>query len=290
MNSRVDAVVCGVGSSGTITGLGRYFSKVSPITEMVLADPKGSILADYINTGVLRTDAGSWVVEGIGEDFIPEIADFSFCKKAYTISDAESCDTARELLMREGIFGGSSTGTLVAAALKYCQEQTSEKHVVAFICDSGNKYLSKMYNDFWMIDQGFLKSTSFGDLRDIISRKHSEGNTVTIGTEDTLNTAYSRMKMFDISQLPVVEGEKIVGMIDESDLLVAALSGSKEAYAQKVKAIMTLKLGTVTPETSLSDLADLLKKGLVAIVEDKGKFLGLITRIDLLNFLRRKIS
>ena len=288
MHGRVDAVVCGVGSSGTITGLGRYFSKVSPQTEMVLADPKGSILADYINTGVLRTDAGSWIVEGIGEDFIPSIADFSCCKKAYTVSDAESCQVARDLLKKEGIFGGSSTGTLVASALRYCREQTTEKHVVAFICDSGNKYLSKMYNDFWMIDQGFLTGSSFGDLRDIISRKHSEGNAVTIGADDTLFTAYSRMKVYDISQLPVVSGEKIVGMIDESDLLVAALSDSKQAFSQRVGSVMAEKLGTVSPQTSLQDLAELLKRGLVAIVEEQGRFLGLITRIDLLNYLRRK--
>jgi cystathionine beta-synthase len=288
MEGDVDAVICGVGSGGTITGLSKYFAEKSPKTEMVLADPKGSILAHYIDTGELLTEAGSWIVEGIGEDFIPSIADLSRCKTAYTITDAESCDTARELLKREGILAGSSAGTLVTAALKYCRDQKTPKKVVTFICDSGNKYLSKMFNDFWMIDQGFLKGSSFGDLRDIISRKHSEGHAVTIGTNDALLTAYSRMKLYDISQLPVVEGGKIVGMIDESDLLMATLEGTTQAMQQKVGAIMAPKMGTVGPETSLEDLAELLKHGLVAIVEDRGKFLGIITRIDLLNYLRRK--
>jgi cystathionine beta-synthase len=156
MEHRVDAIVVGVGSSGTITGLTRFFKKVSPKTEFILADPKGSILADYINRGILRTDAGSWLVEGIGEDFIPVIADLSMTHKAYTISDGESFDTVRELLRNEGILAGSSTGTLLKAAILYCREQTVPKQVITLACDSGNKYLSKMYNDDWLTDQGLL--------------------------------------------------------------------------------------------------------------------------------------
>jgi cystathionine beta-synthase len=151
MNGEVDAVVAGVGSGGTLTGLSRFFAKAKPDCEMVLADPKGSILKDYIDTGTFGA-AGSWVVEGIGEDFIPDICDLSRVKKAYTISDSESLLTARELLKRAAILGGSSSGTLLAAALRYCREQTTKKKVVTFVCDSGNKYLSKMFNDYWMLD------------------------------------------------------------------------------------------------------------------------------------------
>src|SRR5262249_5487917 len=149
MQQRVDAVVCGVGSGGTITGLSRYFARVSPDTEMVLADPDGSVLAGYVETGTIGT-AGSWVVEGIGEDFVPPIADRSRVGKAYSIPDRESLATARELLRSELILGGSSAGTLVAAALRYCREQSLPRRVVTFIPDTGSKYLSKMYNDFWM--------------------------------------------------------------------------------------------------------------------------------------------
>ena len=167
MGQRVDAVVCGVGSGGTLTGLSRYFARTSPATEMVLADPVGSVLAPYIETGRIGTP-GSWVVEGIGEDFIPPIADLSAVKKAYSIPDQESLATARELLRSELILGGSSTGTLVAAALRHCREQRVPRRVVTFVPDTGSKYLSKMYNDFWMIDQGFLQLPRHGDLRDLV--------------------------------------------------------------------------------------------------------------------------
>nr|MBO2468083.1 cystathionine beta-synthase [Xanthomonadaceae bacterium] len=120
-----DAIVFGCGSSGTMTGLSRCFEKHAPHVELVLADPVGSILAQYINEGVLSDKSGTWLVEGIGEDFLPSISDFSRVKKAYAIPDAESFHTARELLEKEGILGGSSTGTLLAAALRYCREQTT---------------------------------------------------------------------------------------------------------------------------------------------------------------------
>lgn len=287
LDHSVDAVVCGVGSGGTITGLSRFFEKVSPVTEMVLADPQGSILTHYVETGEVLKESGSWLVEGIGEDFIPSIADLSRVKKAYTITDRESFEIARQLLVKEGILAGSSSGTLVAAALRYCREQTEPKRVVTFICDSGNKYLSKMFNDYWMLDHGLLDRSQFGDLRDLISRKHDEGGTVTIGADDTLLTAYSRMKVYDVSQLPVVEGEKIIGLIDESDLLVAAIEG-KNAFRKQVGEVMVKRLETITPDTPLEALSALFKRGFVAIVEQQGVFLGLITQIDLLNYLRRK--
>jgi cystathionine beta-synthase len=154
MDHQVDAVVCGVGSGGTITGLSRFFSRAAPKAEMVLADPAGSVLADFVETGHFGR-AGSWVVEGIGEDFVPPIADLSRVKRAFRISDAESLGAARDLLRREGILAGSSTGTLLAAALRYCREQSAPKRVVTLVCDTGNKYLSKMYNDAWLAEHGF---------------------------------------------------------------------------------------------------------------------------------------
>ena len=156
MSQRLDAVVLGVGSSGTIGGLAAFFKKHAPHVELVLADPQGSILAEYIATGKM-TQKGSWLVEGIGEDFIPTICDFSLTKRAYSIPDAESFSVARELLQKEAILAGSSTGTLLAAALRFCREQKTPKRVVTFACDTGARYLSKLYNDFWMEDQGFIE-------------------------------------------------------------------------------------------------------------------------------------
>jgi cystathionine beta-synthase len=293
MDQRLDAVVCGVGSGGTITGLSRYFARTAPEVEMVLADPQGSILADYVKTGELGR-AGSWLVEGIGEDFVPSIADLSRVKHAYTIPDEESLMTARALLRGEGILAGSSSGTLVAAALRYCREQKSPKRVVTLVCDSGNKYLSKMFNDYWMRDQGFLRGPAHGDLRDLISRP-AQSALVAVRPDDTLTIAYARMKLYDVSQLPVLDpgapdGQGIagiVGILDESDLLLA-VSHDAAAFKRPVREFMTSRLETVSPKTPLPELLPVFERGMVALVVDEGRFLGLITRIDVLNYLRRR--
>src|SRR5437763_3785214 len=287
MNHDVDAVVCGVGSGGTLTGLTRFFARVSPKTEMVLADPAGSVLAPYVETGKLG-EAGSWVVEGIGEDFIPPIADLSGVKKAYSIPDAESLGTARELLRSELILGGSSAGTLVAAALRYCREQRKAKRVVTFIPDTGSKYLSKMYNDFWMVDQGFLELPRYGDLRDLVSRRYADGAVVSVEPEDTLLTAFQRMRVSDVSQVPVLADANVVGILDESDVLVHVYR-QPERFRDHVATAMTQKLETLSPVADFADLLSILNRDRVAIVVDDGRFFGLIARYDLLTYLRRSL-
>jgi cystathionine beta-synthase len=287
LEGKVDAIVFGCGSSGTMTGLSRYFARVSPQTEFILADPVGSILAQYINEGTLSTKSASWMVEGIGEDFLPSISDFSRVKKAYAISDKESFLVARELLAKEGVFGGSSTGTLLAAALKYCREQTTPKRVVTLVCDTGNKYLSKMYNDYWMLDNGFLDRQPTGDLRDLILRPYAQKDTVVVGPNELLITAYNRMKLYDVSQLPVMEGDAIVGMLDESDLLLH-VHADEGRFRDPVSTAMVSKLQVLDVKSPIGNLMPVFDAGHVAIVMDGKKFLGLITRIDLLNYLRRR--
>ena len=284
---RLDAIVAGVGSGGTLTGLSRYFERVAPSVELVLADPVGSVLAGYIATGTLGT-AGSWLVEGVGEDFIPPVCDLSRVRQAYSISDEESLITARKLLRQEGILAGSSSGLLLAAALRYCREQTTPKRVVTFACDTGGKYLSKMYNDFWMHDQGFLRGPNVGDLRDVIARSHDEGSTVGVAPTDSLLLAYSRMKLYDVSQLVVFDGPRVVGIIDEHDLLLA-VHADEQQFRRPVRDFMTTRLFTCPPTTELERLVPLLESGLVVIVSDGERFYGLITRIDVLNYLRRKL-
>ena len=283
----VDAIVVGVGSSGTLTGLTRYFRQVQPRLEFVLADPAGSILAEYTRSGVIGT-AGSWAVEGIGEDFIPSIADFSGVRAAYSISDEESFTTARELLKREGIPGGSSTGTLLAAALRYCRAQTEPRRVVSFVCDTGTRYLSKVYNDNWMRDQGLLLRETFGDLRDLVARRPEEGSVVSVTPDETLLSAFQRMRMADVSQLPVFEDGRLVGLIDESDLLLS-VNANAQHFRLPVASAMTQALATIAPTASLDELRAVLDRGWVAIVADAHGFHGLITRVDLLNHLRRTL-
>ena len=287
MRHDVDAVVVGVGSGGTLTGLGRFFSRVKPRRgiEMVLADPTGSVLYEYVKTGKL-VESGSWAVEGIGEDFIPDIADMSLVTEAYEIDDEESFSVARELLRREGIFGGSSTGTLLAGALRYCREQTKPKRVVSIVPDTGNKYLSKMYNDFWMAEQGFIHRQPHGDLSDLISHRYEAGEVITVGPTDTLLTAFKRMQQADVSQLPVLDEKgRAVGILDESDLLVKVHRDSTH-FNDQVSTAMTDNLETMPPQTKISDLLGVFDRGRVAIVMDGDKFLGIITRTDLLSYLR----
>ena len=285
----LDAIVFGCGSSGTMTGLSRHFAQHSPQTELILADPVGSILTEYINEGTLSDKSASWMVEGIGEDFLPSISDFTRVKKAYAISDKESFLTARELLEKEGILGGSSTGTLLAAALRYCREQTEARKVLVFVCDTGNKYLSKMYNDYWMLDNGFLEREPTGDLRDLILRPFSQRDTVVVAPTDLLVTAYQRMKLYDVSQLPVMDGDRLVGIVDESDVLLHVY-GDEDRFRDPVSTAMVSKLDILDVRTPVEALLPVFDRGHVAIVMDGTRFLGLITRIDLLNWLRRRVQ
>jgi len=288
MGHRVDAIVCGVGSGGTLTGLTRYFNKVSPATEFVLADPKGSVLADYVATGEIG-EAGSWAVEGIGEDFIPSIADLSGVRTAYTIDDEESFSTARELLRREGIASGSSTGTLLAAALRHCRAQASPKRIVTIVCDTGTRYLSKVFNDHWMFDQGLLHRAPVGDLRDLISRRFEDDAVISVGPEDLLLTAFQRMRAADVSQLPVMEDGRLIGLLDESDVLLRVHADSGH-FRDPVRSAMSHRVETLPPTADFNTLLATLNTGLVAVIADKQRFYGLITRFDLLNHLRRNLA
>ena len=287
MRHDVDAIVCGVGSGGTLTGLGRFFSRVKPRRgiEMVLADPTGSILYEWVKTSKL-VESGSWAVEGIGEDFVPEIADMSFVTDAFEIDDEESFATARELLRKEGILGGSSTGTLVAGALRYCRQQTKSKRVVTFVADTGNKYLSKMYNDFWMAEQGFIHRAPHGDLSDLISHRYEAGEVISVGPDDSLLTAFKRMRQADVSQVPVVDEKgRAMGILDESDVLVK-VHRDPGHFNDLVKNAMTDRLETLSPKAKINDLLGVFDRGRVAIVMEGDKFLGLVTRTDMLSYLR----
>ncbi|ODT07279.1 MAG: cystathionine beta-synthase [Mesorhizobium sp. SCN 65-20] len=285
----VDAVVVGVGSGGTLTGLGRFFAKVSPKTEMVLADPVGSVLAPLVKTGKME-EAGSWTVEGIGEDFVPPNADLSFVKRAYSVNDKASMLAVRDLLAKEGILAGSSSGTLLSAALRYCREQKTPKRVLTFVCDSGNKYLSKVFDDFWLAEQGLDEREQHGDLSDLVARSHREGGTVFVGPEDSLLTAYGRMRRGDVSQLPVLDEGKLVGIVDESDILAKVegpYDGRWDRFNATVSTAMSKDLHTLQANQTLDALLPIFDRNEVAIVFDGEEFVGLITRVDLINHLRR---
>src|ERR1700686_4527123 len=239
MDHDVDAVVVGVGSGGMLTGIGRFMRQASPKTAMILADPVGSVLAPYVKTGNMLP-AGSWA--GVGEDFIPPNADLDLVADAYSIPDAESFAAARDLLRQEGVLSGSSSGTLLAAALRYCGAQTEPKRIVTLVCDSGAKYLSKVFNPIFLAQEGFTHPDRHGTVGDVVVSRLSEGTAVTVQPNDPLRTVFARMRSGDVSQLPVIDaGGQVVGLIDESDVLAAMLTdegGAALAFARPVKDVM----------------------------------------------------
>ena len=287
MGGEIDAFVAGIGSGGTITGIARYLKSVGSEAQVILADPVGSTLAGIVNDGVPGPE-GSYTVEGIGQNFVPDTADMSLIDSACSVSDAEAIATVRDLLLKEGILAGSSSGTLIAAALRWCREQTEPKRVVTFVCDTGAKYLSKVYNDAWLADQGLGERELQGDLSDLINRKYDAGDVVVIGPDDTLDTAFKRMRSADVSQLPVIQDGRLVGIVDESDIvqqLNTDASTRQERFSRPVGSVMTRDLDTVQVGEPLDALIPLFDRDRVAIVLDGEKFVGLITRTDLINHL-----
>lgn len=285
MQGQVDAVVVGVGSGGTLTGIGRFMAKASPRTRMILADPLGSVLAPAVETGHVPKQSGNWAVEGIGEDFVPPNADLSLVHKAYAISDRDSFAAARDLLRHEGVLAGSSSGTLLAAALRYCREQSEPQRVVSLVCDSGAKYLSKVFNPVYAAQEGWDHERS-GKVRDVVFSRFPDGEEVTVAPDDPLRTAFMRMRAADVSQLPVVDGDRIVGLVDESDMLGALLESSNRAFELPVKEVMVTRLETIAADAPIRDLVPLFRRDLVAIVMDGSRFLGIATRLDLVNYFR----
>lgn len=287
MGHDIDAYVAGIGSGGTITGVAQYLKSQGSTAQIILADPVGSVLAGIVNDGVPSPE-GSYTVEGIGQNFVPDTADMSLIDKAYSIPDSEAISTVRDLLLKEGILAGSSSGTLIAAALRWCREQTEPKRVVTFVCDTGAKYLSKVYNDAWLADQGLGQRELHGDLSDLITRKYENGDVVVAGPEDTLDTAFKRMRGADVSQLPIIQDGRLVGILDESDIVHVMNTDEitrKERFGKPVGSVMTRDLDTVQVGEPLDALIPLFDRDRVALVLDGERFVGLIARVDLINHL-----
>lgn len=289
MKGNVDAVVAGVGSGGTLTGLAQFFKSKNPDISMVAADPEGSVVADAILTGKYKYEGGSWLVEGVGEDFIPNNFDLTLMDDAEIVSDKEAFEVLQVLLKEEGILGGSSSGTLVAAAAKWCRKQTEPKNVVTFICDTGNKYLSKAFNKSWLHDNNLLETEKFGDLRDLISRRADQDEMITVASSDSLLVAYNRMRASDISQLPVIKEGDLLGIIDEEDVLIS-VSKNQGTFSDEVERHMIQQLDVLQYNASEDELIGILSEGKVAIIYNEDTFIGFITKVDLINHYRNRLN
>jgi len=286
MEEQIDTFVAGVGTGGTITGVGRFLKMVSPTTKIVAADPEGSVIKDAVNKGSYNYEGGSWFVEGIGEDFVPNNCDLSVIDESISVSDRDAFETIHQLLQQEGILAGSSSGTLVSAAIQWCKSQKEPKRVVTLICDTGNKYLSKAYNEKWLIHNDLINKKPEGNLQDLIAFRADKNQVVSVKPEDTLATAYNRMNNSDVSQLPVIEDDLVVGMVGEGDLLKYCVNNS-EGFNLQISSCMQTEVNILKVQDSIEDLVDILKLDKTAIILDDKKFIGMITKIDLLAYLKR---
>ena len=282
MEGKLDAFVAGVGSGGTVTGLAEFFKEKNSDLQMIVADPEGSIVADAVTKGNYKYDGGSWLVEGIGEDFIPTNLNLDLVDDAVTVTDKEAFEVLQQLLKEEGILAGSSTGTLVCGAIKWCQKQDSPKKVVTFVCDTGNKYLSKAFSKSWLKDNELTEEEEQGNLADLIRKRADKGEMISVKPQDTLMTAYNRMRASDVSQLPVLEEEKLVGIVDEEDLLLNVYK-DETLFSKSIDSIMVRDLETLDVNSDEKELYKILSQGKIAILFDANIFLGFITKVDLIN-------
>ncbi|MAF78632.1 MAG: pyridoxal-5'-phosphate-dependent protein subunit beta [Halobacteriovoraceae bacterium] len=285
-----DVFLATVGTGGTISGCGRYFKEKMPNVEIVGVDCEGSIVAHYAQTGEM-IEAKTYVLEGVGEDFIPENYDFPNIDTWEVIGDKESFLMTRRLLKEEGIYAGGSAGAAIAGALKYAEKQTERKKILVLLHDSGNRYASKIYNDDWMSDNGYLDSSFDVQIKDVLSSlEKSSGKLLTINDNSTIGEAIALMDKQGISQLPCLNSKgDITGLVTEKNLLKPVMMGEfgkddniSLAFNQNYKVVDINEL--------LSTVADALLQKDVALITKDGKLVDILTNIDVLQYLGKTRS
>jgi cystathionine beta-synthase len=287
---QIDVLVAGLGTGGTISGTGKYLKEKNPRIRVVGADPVGSLYYEYFRTGKLGA-AHTYAVEGIGEDFLPSTMDFGVVDDVIQVSDQESFLMARRLVKEEALFVGGSSGTAVAAAIRYAKDLPAGKTVVVILPDSGSRYLSKFLNDDWMRQNRFLESQLVeGTVQDVLRVKR-QTKLITVSSWDRMMDVISTMKTHNISQVPVVDKGELMGMITEVDLLNHMVH---EAPHQKDETIAdlvtTAHMEVVGPRTSLEALSEIFARGHVAIVLDEHEIAGIVAKIDLIDFLAARVK
>lgn len=287
---QVTDVVIGMGTGGTITGVARYLKERNPDIRIVGVDPEGSILKEAWEHGGRippGVEARPYKVEGIGEDFIPSTLDLSLVDEVIRVDDRESFLMARRLVREEGIFVGGSSGSAMAAALKYARNLGPDRLVVVLFPDTGARYLSKIFNDAWMREHGFLEADwREMTLRELLQQKEIQG-LIAARPEEPIRDVVSRMREYDISQMPVLsDDDRVLGMVYETDLLRCLATQGCTPY-QPVREAMTEAPPSLAAESTVEEALPFLLQGQVLLVTDAGKPIGLLTKIDVLDFINR---
>jgi cystathionine beta-synthase len=275
-DGRVTAFVAGVGTGGTISGVGRYLKEQNPDILIVGADPEGSVLSG----GSPRP----WKVEGIGEDFVPKTFNSQLVDDWVRVGDAESFYTARQLARREGILVGGSSGTAVAAALRFAQRLGQEHLVVALCADTGRNYMSKLFDDDWLRENHLLTEVKAQhSLKDLLEVR-GERKLVTITPDATAEDAIKLMQATGISQLPVLKDGKPVGSVQEVTL-ARVLHDNTDPNQVRISEIMARALPALETAVHLDEVYRLLLAGNTGVlaIED-GHVVGIVTRIDLIEY------
>jgi cystathionine beta-synthase len=281
-----DAFVAGMGTGGTISGCGKFFKERKPEVQIVGVDPVGSLYYDFVKTGRV-TKPFSYKVEGIGEDFFPTTMNLKIIDEIIRVDDKECFLMTRDLTRMEGLFVGGSGGAAVAGAIKYARQANKPgQKILVFLCDAGSKYVSKIFNDDWMRENGFLdEEPGLGTVRDIIGGKEKK-NLVSASPASNVREVIDTMKGLGISQLPVMKDGKMCGIVAEVDLLRHLVTGQK-TLDSPIGELVESDYATVTPNTKIELLQGVLADAKVAIVEERDKVVGIVTKIDLIDFLAR---
>jgi cystathionine beta-synthase len=284
---QIDYFVTGVGTGGTISGVGKFLKEKNPKVKTIVADPKGSVLYTYFQTKKLPDTFSPYKVEGIGLDWIPGTFHAEYVDEIIEVSDKESFLVGRRLAREEGIFAGGSAGTALAATLKVA-ERLDENHViVVLIPDTGERYLSKMYNDNWMREHGFLIPEKI-TMRFVLQGKSKNlAPIISIDRNTTVQHTLDLFKQFDVSQLPVLENDKPVGSVDDGELMKAVLENNS-LLDKPVSQVMNPTFPIIGAESPIEHAIELLTKKYSAIlIEDNKKIIGLVTRYDLIEYMSR---
>ncbi|HEY4016419.1 MAG TPA: cystathionine beta-synthase [Polyangiaceae bacterium] len=283
-----DVFVAGMGTGGTISGAGKYFKERKPDVRIVGVDPVGSLYYDFVKTGRV-TKPFSYKVEGIGEDFFPTTMNLGIMDDIVRVDDRECFLMTRDLTRLEGLFVGGSGGAAVAGALAYARQSCKAgDKVLVFLADAGHKYMSKIFNDEWMRENGFLDDApGVGTVRDLlVARDRAGRELVTASPAAKVREVIATLKSRGISQLPVVENGKLRGIVAEVDLLRHLVNGHK-TLDSSIDELVESDYATVTPNTKIELLQSVLADAKVAIVEDGEKVVGIVTKIDLIDFLAK---